>query len=379
MAIENTQLDSTCGDDRHNETPGLEALKADIIGEIEGIGAEMTSLLRAREVDVAQEFPTTTQVLACGGDCFMRRGNVSIVQGRPKAGKSFFCSMIAAAYLTGRYEDFATCDGQPGESLLYIDTEQCQEDVVALGRRIATMCGKLAAEAPATLHLLSIRRDGVEDARKVLGAAVRFYRPSLVILDGVTDLVHSPNDETESKDITMWLYNIAEAFGMHIMTVIHENQSILDKARGHIGSELERKCETAIQLVRDEDATGYRAEAKFRLTRKRSPRDFAFTITDQGLPVRHTIALAPAPENTPEPQKDGPASALEKMILMAYGQSKSLTYKTLCSNIIKAAGVQERAAKNRIKWASEMGLINKIGNMYHPCDKILRQQNITVQ
>ena len=73
----------------------------------------------------------------------------------------------------------------------------------------------------------------------------------LVIIDGIADLVSDVNSIDESNEVVQMLMKWTEVYKCHIITVIHTNWGST-KPTGHLGSALQKKCETEIHLVRNE-------------------------------------------------------------------------------------------------------------------------------
>lgn len=305
-------------------------------------------LLECR-LDLGKKFPFDGNILFYNGVPFLRKGNISIIQGKPKAGKSFFCSMLAATAIAGEYEGLTSYGKKGVPMMLYFDTEQSEEDATELAKRILKMAKMPTMEFPPNFSMFSFRKKVPEEARELLEAAIMNYKPTFVIIDGITDLVDSPNDEKESKERVAWLYNLAEDHGTHIMVVIHENPGAYDKARGHIGSELERKLETAVKLeVKKEE--NYRIKrVEFKLTRKKAPENFQFVIDNDAIPQIESWTT-PA-QTAQEKQQDKPnkEEITIKRLEAAYGSKISLSYNELIDALIKHADVAESTASRVIK------------------------------
>ena len=145
---------------------------------------------------------------------------------------------------------------------------------------------------------------------------------------------------------------ITKEYDCHILTVIHANVGS-EKARGHLGSEALRKCETAILAEANVDAT----VCKWVKTRDMRPIDFAFTIVE-GLPIDT--------EYTPTEAK---TDKLQQVLLRVMPQyPATITYSELKQGLIQQLGVKERAAENNITKAVKNGYIikNQVGCYYLP-------------
>ena len=108
---------------------------------------------------------------------------------------------------------------------------------------------------------------------------MNLYHPDFVVLDGVSDLIADPNSSEQSTSVINDLMAFTKEYDCHVLTVIHANVGS-EKARGHLGSEALRKCETAIFAEAKGDVT----LCKWAKTRDMRPMNFAFMVLE-GLPV----------------------------------------------------------------------------------------------
>jgi hypothetical protein len=78
------------------------------------------------------------------------------------------------------------------------------------------------------------------------------YRNKLgiVSIDGYVDMLDNFNDLVESTEFTQSLMKYSTLSKAHITGVLHLNPG-QDKARGHLGTILQQKCETVV-IIKDE-------------------------------------------------------------------------------------------------------------------------------
>jgi RecA-family ATPase len=104
----------------------------------------------------------------------------------------------------------------------------------------------------------------------------------LVIIDGIADLCSDVNNIEESNAVVQKLMKWTKELNCHIVTVIHSNFGT-DKPTGHLGSFLEKKAETQIQLelntVNKELVT-----VSCKRSRNASFDTFSFKVNKYGLP-----------------------------------------------------------------------------------------------
>lgn len=104
----------------------------------------------------------------------------------------------------------------------------------------------------------------------------------LLIIDGIADLVLDVNNLEESNACVQKIMEWSAKYNCHIMCVIHSNFGS-DKMTGHLGSFLEKKTETQIQL----EANTVNKEwitVKCKRSRGYSFETFSFKVNEIGLP-----------------------------------------------------------------------------------------------
>ena len=73
----------------------------------------------------------------------------------------------------------------------------------------------------------------------------------LLIIDGIRDLMYDINSPSESTDLINLLMRWSSGYNLHIHTVLHLNKGD-DNTRGHIGTELNNKAETVLQITKSQ-------------------------------------------------------------------------------------------------------------------------------
>ena len=90
------------------------------------------------------------------------------------------------------------------------------------------------------------------------------------------------NSPSESTDLINLLMRWSSGYNLHIHTVLHLNKGD-DNTRGHIGTELNNKAETVLQITKSTQ-DGNISEVKAAHIRDRDFEPFAFRINDSALP-----------------------------------------------------------------------------------------------
>jgi hypothetical protein len=209
-------------------------------------------------------------------------GNFSFVQAPPKTKKTFFVSLLASVYLSGTNNFGGKIKGhRDGRCLMHFDTEQGKWHAQRVFKRALDMSNLIGKSA--CYYTYGLRTIGYKMRIAFIEYCLQTKKKSgLVIIDGIADLVSDVNNLEESNACVQKLMEWTAKYNCHILCVIHSNFGN-DKPTGHLGSFLEKKAETQIQLeantvnkewvtVRCKRSRGYAFET------------FSFQINDIGLP-----------------------------------------------------------------------------------------------
>ncbi len=173
-------------------------------------------------------------------------GNFSFIGAPPKHKKTFLVSLLSAAYLGGSSEKFTgkIKGHRDDKCVLHFDTEQGNFHAQKVFRRVLDMSG-LEDQCYRTYGL---RRLSPKERLNAIDYAIRMSdNLGLVIIDGIADLVNDVNNIDESNFVVQKLMKWTEVYNVHIITVIHTNWGST-KPTGHLGSALQKKCETEIHF-----------------------------------------------------------------------------------------------------------------------------------
>jgi len=211
-------------------------------------------------------------------------GNLSVITAPPKTKKTFFVSLLASAYLSGTniYGGDIKGHRQNGD-LVHFDTEQGLWHASKVFRRPLDMDSKIPADKYHTFALRTIgHKERIDFIDYYLTENIK--EPSLIIIDGIADLVSNVNDLDECSLITQKLMKWSTKFNCHIINIIHQNFGSTKLGTGHLGSALEKKAETIIAL---EANTVNRDWTTVKCGRSRgySFDTFSFEVNAKGLPT----------------------------------------------------------------------------------------------
>ena len=260
--------------------------------------------------------------------CFPRRELVAFT-GRAKSGKTFVISILMTLCVTREILTFKRIAGYPADCsatlrssveesaenaetssishltsdinplrVLWYDTEQSDNSTqdILVNRIIPLFHRQMGPDKPFPEHMFDIFNvRNVDRANREVYflEAIEHYRPDLVILDGIRDLVSDINDGTVAQDMMEKLMKVAQAFNCCIVCVLHQNKSGDSRdPRGWLGTELLNKAYDVFATEKLLPQRIFKLEQLY--TRKYDIEQcLYFTVDDEGLPC--VTEAPPAP------------------------------------------------------------------------------------
>ena len=173
---------------------------------------------------------------------------------------------------------------------MWYDTEQSDNSTQDILRNRIIPLFHRAAGSDATFpedmfdifNVRNVDRDKRED---YLFAAIAYYKPDLVILDGIRDLVGDINDGTVAQELIEKLMKSAQQNNCCIVCVLHQNKSGDSRdPRGWLGTELLNKAFDVFATEKLMPQRIFKLEQLY--TRKYDIEQLLwFEVDDEGLPV----------------------------------------------------------------------------------------------
>ena len=317
-------------------------------------------------VDMSRDLPEEQPIISIDGCCICSRGNISAICGEAKSKKTFLASALVASAMAiplDKLNNFKSVDKDMNINVLWVDTEQGERHVRRVIDRISRMTGAkmggLVSEP--RLMTLSLRELSPMDRYQVMMEAVKRYPFDLIVIDGIADLQNNTNDLEESDALVGLLMALSTRTNTHILCVLHTNPGS-DKARGHLGSSLQRKAETVIFVHRNGDCSV--VEPQFC---RNEPFDrFAFAVNEEGIPEICDI---------PQSGEADINSRIVDILATEYGGV--IERVTLWKKLVEALGLNGPTAKMRVKRLIDKGLLAADGNLVRiPSNKVTEKQGV---
>lgn len=220
-------------------------------------------------------------------------GSFSAITGKAKSKKTFFVVYLVSSFL-GYVNNKAKGNPQDRPLTLWFDTEQSPYHLSQMVRR----CCKLINDMnPANLKVYMLRTCTTDERIKLIDYTIKNNpSASLVVIDGIRDLVYDINSPEEATTTATRLMKWSAENDVHIINVLHQNKGDAN-ARGHLGTEITNKAESIISVEVTEDPAISVVTAEY--CRDIMFQPFSFTINDESLPE-----LCDMPETRREAKRD---------------------------------------------------------------------------
>lgn len=199
-------------------------------------------------------------VYSIGGVPVCTAGNITVVSGLPGSAKSSFVAAFMAAAIARDADSSRTLGitgtNTSGGALLHFDTEQDPCDAWMLANRALKRAQ--CREKPSWFRSYALAAFKRPERFAALLTALEVYADAgafAVLIDGAADIISSVNDEREAIGFVDELHQIAIRFACPVIVVVHINPGLNAKTRGHLGSELTRKCENEFLLKKADGET----------------------------------------------------------------------------------------------------------------------------
>lgn len=245
----------------------------------------LMSLYQESRMSVTASYQAAPEVITVNGSVVGTLGNFSASIGKAKSKKTFNVSAMVAAAISGlQVLNYQVTLPEEKDKILYVDTEQGKHHCQKVLKRIHRLAGLSVDKDSDRLQFLSLRKYTPEERIGIIELALQQTSGlGLVIIDGIRDCLYDINSPAEATKIVTLLMQWTDEYQIHLHTILHQNKGD-ENARGHIGTEINNKAETVLQVEKDKnDPNISKVEAIHCRDREFEP--FAFRVDDRGLPV----------------------------------------------------------------------------------------------
>lgn len=299
-------------------------------------------------------------LLTLAGQPICTAGNISELCGQAKTGKSAILGAVLASCLDNQIHLFIEYPDIEGaaKGLIHFDTEQSRYDHYMLVDRAMRRAG--ADEVPDWFHSYTVADVPTSERRDLLVSLMRKMAKSpdglrLVLIDGVADLCHDPNNPEEAFGLVEELHREAVRCHCAILCVLHHNPGV-EKSRGHLGSQLDRKAESVVALNKDAggDITIYLQHARHGFLPKSDGPRIAWSDDNAGF-----IELEQSKREVKAQQKSKDDRAKFRELATVILNDGPRAYSSCVTSLMQCRGKSRPTAERDIKKMISLGVIQK--------------------
>ena len=308
---------------------------------------ELAAYMEESTISVTSTYEHSPVVLMVDDTIIGTLGNFSASIGKAKSKKTFNVSAIVASALNNSTVlHYRSTFPENKRKILYIDTEQGRYHCQQVLKRILHLADLPEYKNPDNLIMLALRKFSPKLRMAIVEQAIgKIPDLGLVIIDGIRDFLYDINSSSESTDIISKFMQWTDDRQIHIHTVLHQNKND-EHARGHIGTELNNKAETIMQVEVDkEDKAVSVVEAVHIRDREFEP--FAFRINEEAIPELVESYLPKEkkigrPTKEPfEPYKEIPENVHQAALDTAFANGNISNYNDYLERLKIGYGLQD--------------------------------------
>ena len=337
---------------------------------------ELAAYMAESTISVTSTYEHSPVILMVDDTVIGTLGNFSASIGKAKSKKTFNVSAIVASALSGSTVlHYRSMFPENKRKILYIDTEQGRYHCQQVLKRILRLADLPEYKNPDNLIMLALRKFSPKLRLAIVEQAIGTIPDlGLVIIDGIRDFLYDINSSSESTDIISKFMQWTDDRQIHIHTVLHQNKND-EHARGHIGTELNNKAETIMQVEVDKDDKAISVVEAVHI-RDREFDPFAFRINEDALPELVESYLPKAkvvgrPAKEPfDPYKEISESVHRAALDAVFADSNIGSYDDYLERLKKGYGLQgvKLGHNKAVKVATFLGnkrMVIKDGKEYH--------------
>jgi DNA primase (bacterial type) len=328
---------------------------------LDTIYAETMAVLKSCEIDFTKPPISAEMIISINNVPLGTQGNLCCLTGGEGTGKSNYICALIAGTLNTEDEDIDTLGtrikpNRESKAVLLYDTEQSELQLYK--NTLNSLRRAKQKQFPNSFRAYCLTgMSRKERLQAIIQSMDKFYYEfggiHLVVIDGIADLIHSANDESESIRIVDELYRLAGIYQTCIVCVLHFIPNGL-KLRGHLGSELQRKSAGILSIEKD-DEPGV-SVVKVLKVRDGSPLDVPLIQFSWDKNEEMHIYLGEKTKEEKEKRKENELTSAAKAI---FSQKRYYTYQELTDKLQDYLDVKERTAKGYIKFMRDKAIILK--------------------
>lgn len=223
---------------------------------------DLNEKLLSRKYQQGKQIPVENILFTIQGKNIGTSQSIVVFQGLPKQGKSLFITSAAAsAYTTWEIFDMKLTFPKDRKRLCYIDTESSDYDYYRVLERIRKQM--VEPKLPYNFDSFLFREDTPSDIMQMTELYLKNNPDcSILIIDGILDLISDFNSVEQSFYLVQWLKRITKVHDLLIIAVLHLGKKDQNSI-GHIGSYLDRKAQSVLKIEKNKQTRTIDMTAQF--------------------------------------------------------------------------------------------------------------------
>jgi len=251
-------------------TNGFPIVKGSTISENEKQNQQPFSTLElcdAYRITTEKKIPKPLPTISINGAAIAAPGNITGLSAQSKTGKSaingaFIAGCLNDSGIIESFPDIKILHNENKKGVIHFDSEQEESDQQDLVDTIQRRGG--LNETPDFYYSYNIRQLNLKDYQSFTDNVCKLVAEKhngvhMIVIDGGADYILSVNDEEQSNEIIQYFIHLAIKYACPVIITIHLNP-FSEKERGHLGSQLQRKCYGLLTIVKDGDVSVLQAK-----------------------------------------------------------------------------------------------------------------------
>jgi len=324
---------------------------------------EPTELLLIRKYRPEYTPPAQQTILSIREKVIGCLQSLTVFSGIPKSGKStYMAGTIASAFTPYSIFECKINFPKGRERLALFDTESSEFDFYKQMAHVKNFAQ--ISSIPSNLDAFATREDDPEKIKGMIESYLKQNRDcSVLVIDGLLDLLFDFNNVEESKQLINWIKRITKQFDLLIISVLHLGKGGEKNTLGHLGSMADRLVQSSVKIERNRERNTFDMTPSF----LRSSGDFEpisiACINDVWQQVD-----SPMPDNKSPSASWKSYTELQHSFLRTQALKQSGSpYKEICAAIQESEAVGINAAKAILKkWIAEKSILKGPDGLYHP-------------
>lgn len=179
------------------------------------------------------------------------RRDLFAIKAKSKQGKSQAATILIAGVLGDESLGITLANPAYKTKAVYFDTEQASYNTTMVGHRVHHLVGWPEESNNSRFRVYNMREWKWEDKMPFIEYVISTFKPTLVIIDGIADLLLNFNDVEKSAVCILNLMQIASKCGCAVGCVLHENKGKDDNSmKGHLGTLLLQKASDVFEITK---------------------------------------------------------------------------------------------------------------------------------